>query len=75
LPRSRDGFYYLPFVIDLAHIYTILGDHDAALERLEYLLSNPSWISTPFLRMDPRWDPLRADRRFEALLAEHGVRQ
>jgi tetratricopeptide (TPR) repeat protein len=73
LPRSRDGFYYLPFVIDLAHIYTILGDNDAALERLEYLLDNPSWTSTPYLRMDPRWDSLHADPRFQALLARHEV--
>jgi serine/threonine-protein kinase len=71
LPRSEDGFYYLPYVIDLAHIYTILGDHDSALERLEYLLDNPSWISAPFLRMDPRWDPLREDPSFQALLEKY----
>jgi serine/threonine-protein kinase len=71
LPQSTDGFYYLPYVIDLAHIYTILGDNDAALEQLEFLLSNPSWISSPFLRMDPRWDPLREDPRFRALLEKY----
>jgi len=73
LPRSEDGFYYLPYVIDLAHIFTILGDNEAALERLEYLLSNPSWISSPFLRMDPRWDPLRGDPRFQALLEKYDI--
>jgi len=73
LPRSKDGFYYLPYVIDLAHIYTILGDNEAALERLEYLLSNPSYLSSPFLRMDPRWNPLRDDPRFQALLEEYEV--
>ena len=73
LPRSKDGFYYLPYVIDLAHIYTILGDTEAALEQLEYLLSNPSWISSPFLRMDPRWDSLRQDPRFQALLEKHDI--
>jgi tetratricopeptide (TPR) repeat protein len=73
LPRSKDGFYYLPYVIDLAHIYTILGDNEAALEQLEYLLTNPSWISSPFLRMDPRWDPLRDDPRFQELLKNHRI--
>jgi serine/threonine-protein kinase len=75
LPRSKDGFYYLPYVIDLAHIYTILGDNEAALERLEYLLSNPSYLSSPFLRMDPRWDPLRDDPRFHALLENYEIAQ
>ena len=75
LPRSKDGFYYLPYVIDLAHTYTILGDNDAALERLEYLLSNPSYLSAPFLRMDPRWDPLDDDPRFQALLEKYDTKQ
>jgi serine/threonine-protein kinase len=74
LPRSKDGFYYLPYVIDLAHIYTILGDPEAALERLEYLLANPSYLSAPFLRMDPRWDPLEEEPRFEALLVKYEQR-
>jgi TolB-like protein/Tfp pilus assembly protein PilF len=73
LPRSEDGYYYQPFAIDLAHIHTILGDHDAALERLRHLLDDPSWISAPFLRADPRWDPLHGDSRFQALLEEHEV--
>jgi serine/threonine-protein kinase len=71
LPQSKDGFYYLPYVIDLAHIYTILGDNEAALERLEHLLSNPSYFSAPFLRMDPRWNSLSDDPRFQALLEKY----
>jgi len=75
LPRSKDGYYYLPFVVDLAHIYTILGDNEKALERLEYLLNNPSWLSPPFLRMDPRWDPLKDDPMFQALLEKYDTEQ
>jgi len=71
LTRSMDGFYYLPYVVDLAHIYTIVGEDEAALDQIEYLLSNPSWISAPFLEMDPRWAPLRDHPRFQALLEEH----
>ncbi len=71
LTREMDGFYYLPYAIDLAHIFTILGDSETALEQLENLLTNPSWISAPFLRMDPRWDPLRQDPRFQALLEQY----
>jgi len=75
LPRSKDGFYYLPYFIDLAHIYTILGDNEAALERLEYLLSNPSYLSAPFLRMDPRWETLVDDPRFQTLLEKYEVEE
>jgi serine/threonine protein kinase/tetratricopeptide (TPR) repeat protein len=75
LPRSKDGFYYLPYVIDLAHIYTILGDIDAALEQLQILLANPSYFSPPFLRMDPRWDSLSDDPRFQALLEKYEVEE
>ena len=66
-----DGLYYLPFVIDLAHIYTMVGDHDQALKQIEYLLSNPSWISVPYLEMDPRWNPLREDPRFQEILEKY----
>jgi tetratricopeptide (TPR) repeat protein len=75
LTRSMDGVYYIPYVIDLAHIYTILGDNEAALEQLELMLSNPSWISEPFLRMDPRWDPLRDDPDFQGLLEKYRIEQ
>jgi serine/threonine-protein kinase len=71
LPRSEDGFYYLPYLIDLAHIYAILGDNDAALERLEHVISEPSFLSAEYVRMDPRWDPLRDDPRFQALLEKY----
>jgi serine/threonine protein kinase/tetratricopeptide (TPR) repeat protein len=71
LPRSKDGFYYLPFAIDLAHIYVRVGDHARAVEQLEALLANPSWISVKFLGIDPTWNPLRSDPRFEELLRRH----
>ncbi len=35
LPVTKDAVYGLPGVIDLAHIYTLVGDHRAALEQLE----------------------------------------
>ncbi|MBI3981710.1 MAG: protein kinase, partial [Gemmatimonadetes bacterium] len=55
----------------LAEVYVILGEYDAALERLEWLLSHPSFISVPLLRADPLYDPLRSNPRFQALLAKY----
>ena len=52
-------------------IYAQLGETDAALELLELLFAMPAGreVSVPLLRLDPTFDPLRSDPRFEALLA------
>ncbi len=52
---------------DLAWIYTLVGDREAALDQIEILLSRPSHISVPFLQLDPRWASLREHPRFQEL--------
>ena len=42
---------------------------EAAIERIEFVLSIPSELSPWTLRLDPAWDPLRGNPRFEALVA------
>ena len=42
----------------------------AALDRIEYLLSIPSKLSVPLLKLDPKWDPLRQHPRFKALVGD-----
>lgn len=53
---------------DLAEIYIRVGEYEAAIDQLEYLLSVPSTITIPLLRVDPLYDPLRDHPRFQALL-------
>jgi len=66
---SRDAFKGPDYVQNLAQIYVMVGDYDAAIDQLEYLLSIPSsWISVPMLRIDPVWAPLRSHPRFQKLL-------
>jgi hypothetical protein len=55
-------------VVTLAEIYIMVGEHDRAIERIEYLLSIPSLMSRPLLEADPLYDPLRAYARFQRLL-------
>ncbi len=50
------------------------GDVDGATSEIERLLTRPSWISVNTLRIDPRWDPIRAQPRFKALLARYAGR-
>jgi tetratricopeptide (TPR) repeat protein len=51
-------------------IYAQLGEVDDALELIELLLAMPAGreISVPLLRLDPTFDTLRRDPRFELLL-------
>jgi TolB-like protein/Tfp pilus assembly protein PilF len=53
---------------DSAEIYVRVGEYEAAIDQLEYLLSVPSLITIPLLRVDPLYDPLRDHPRFQALL-------
>jgi serine/threonine-protein kinase len=55
-------------MIQLARTYTLAGDHEAALDQLEKLLTVPSPISRRGLEVDPYWQPLRKNPRFERLL-------
>ncbi len=49
----------------------MVGEYDAAIDQLERLLAVPSPTAVPMLRIDPAWDPLRDNPRFQALLAKY----
>ena len=69
---ARDA-YDGPFLAeDRARILAQAGDADEALDEIERLLSQPSWLSVHTLRLDPRWDPIRSHPRFQALLKQYG---
>lgn len=53
----------------LAQVQMLTGDHAAAITTIEKLLKIPSGSRVALLRLDPVWDPLRGDPRFDALLA------
>ncbi len=72
LPMSKEAWRGANRVEDLARIYTMVGEYDAAIDQLEALLAVPSPMSVPTLRIDPTWNPLRGHPRFQALLEEYG---
>src|SRR5437667_1515112 len=45
------------------------GERDLAIEQLETLAKMPLGVSYGELRLDPDWDPLRSDPRFEKIVA------
>jgi serine/threonine-protein kinase len=71
LPLSKDAVYGLPYMQDLAHIHTLLGDDQDALLKIEELLTIPSNLSVPLLGVDPRWDRLRDHPEFKRLLKKY----
>ena len=58
-----------------ARILAQAGDATAALDEIERLLAEPSWLTVHVLRLDPRWDPIREHPRFKALLATYGAEE
>ena len=73
LPESQDAFDGPKTTVALAQIYAWTGETDQALQLLDRSLSTPNGVTVPFLRLDPIWDPLRGDPRFQALIDRYGA--
>jgi TolB-like protein/DNA-binding winged helix-turn-helix (wHTH) protein/Tfp pilus assembly protein PilF len=63
-----------PQKIGLAEIYARVGQHDKAIDLIDELLSIPCEFSVGLLRLDPAWDPLRDNPRFQALLEKYDTK-
>jgi len=70
LSAEGRGQYVPPTSIAL--IYAALGENDQAFRWLEQAYKDRSW-QLVFLKVDPRFDTLRSDRRFAALLQRVGL--
>jgi TolB-like protein len=69
LPVERDSINGSHLLMHLAMIYAATGEKDLAIEQLKLLLSKPGDGSYGDFRLNPFWDPLRADPRFEKLVS------
>jgi hypothetical protein len=67
---ARQGRYASTYAIAVVHAG--LGDRDGALAALDAAYRERShWLL--WLKRDPRWDALRADPRFQALVRKVGL--
>ena len=71
LPESQDAFDGPQATAALAEIYGWVGEHDEAFRLLDHLLTVPNGLTVPTIKIDPVWDPLRKDPRFQALIDKH----
>jgi hypothetical protein len=72
MTESRDAWRALFRIQDLALVEAMTGQIDSAIDRLDYLVSKCGEFSAAMIALDPRWDPLRSNPRFQKLLDEHG---
>jgi TolB-like protein/Flp pilus assembly protein TadD len=71
LPESQDALDGPSGTAALAQIYAWTGEFDEAFRLLDHLLVVPSNVTVPMLKLDPAWDPLRQDPRFQALIDKY----
>jgi TolB-like protein/Tfp pilus assembly protein PilF len=71
MPASKDAFTGPGYEDTLARIEAHFGDKENAIAALQHLLSISygSPVTPALLRLDPDWDPLRGDPRFEKIVA------
>jgi TolB-like protein/Tfp pilus assembly protein PilF len=70
-PESKDAFSGPEITAGVAEVYAILGENSRAIEILDGLLNRPSSITVQVLNLNPIWDSLRSDPRFQALLTKY----
>jgi len=69
-PSSKDPFEGPGREEDMARIFALLGNADHAIPILKRLLEIPFPITPALLRLDPVWDQIRNDPRFQELATE-----
>jgi TolB-like protein/Tfp pilus assembly protein PilF len=74
LPESQDALDGPQATATLAQIYAWTGEFDEAFRLLDHLFAVPSNLTVPMLKLDPAWDPLRNDPRFQALIDKYSAR-
>jgi TolB-like protein/Flp pilus assembly protein TadD len=73
LPESQDAMDGPKCTASLAQIYALTGETDEAFRLIDHLLSVPNGLTIPVLKLDPIWDPLRKDPRFQALIDKYAA--
>src|SRR5438874_1063418 len=70
MPVSKSAIEGPTLIQYLAVIYAWTGDKDRAIERLAETAKLPgSHVTYGYLRLNPLWDPLRGDSRFDKIVA------
>jgi serine/threonine-protein kinase len=69
VPISKDAINGVALAANLAQICVWVGEKGLAIEQIAAVERVPSELSYGLLKVDPIWDPLRGDPRFEKIVA------
>lgn len=69
MPLKKDAFAGTDIIVAFAIICAWTGEKDLALKELATAAQNPGLINYGQLKLQPWWDPLRGDPRFEKIVA------
>jgi serine/threonine-protein kinase len=69
LPIGKDAIDGVALAVNLALIYAWTGERDLAIQEIDTIQGVPNYLSYGFLKLQPFWDPLRGDARFEKIVA------
>jgi serine/threonine protein kinase/Tfp pilus assembly protein PilF len=69
LPVEKEAWRGSFRLHDLAKIYAMVGEHEKAIDILERLLSIPCEVSVSLLKIEPWWQSLHNNERFQKLVA------
>jgi serine/threonine protein kinase/tetratricopeptide (TPR) repeat protein len=70
LPISEDAMDGPLLVSNLAIVYARTNEPDLAFQELAISIKTPGGVNYGELKLDPAWDPLRDDPRFDKLLTQ-----
>ena len=73
LPPSVDAVAGPMCEIRLAQVLAMTGDRDGAFDKLSKLVKLPFGLNHGDLKLNPMWDDLRDDPRFDRILAESAL--
>jgi len=68
-PVEKSPWFGMEMVYGLAQVYMLVGDEDQAIATLERVLKLPFYVTPAWLKVDPTWDSLRKNPKFQKLVA------
>ncbi|MDP4222156.1 MAG: tetratricopeptide repeat protein [Bacteroidota bacterium] len=69
MPIKADAYLGPGLEQDLMEIYILTNNYNLALDKMEYLLSIPSWLGIGYLNNNPLYDKLRSLPRFQKIIS------